>query len=165
MSDQDMNRRLAQQDHDAARADAAERVRQQLVIADAGMKALLWANGGALVALFTFIGNASGKGKLSLNPGYLWLAFSIFVIGLLSALLTHAFAFLSQDRFYHQSMHELWRAQDDIVSGTRATLRHEELEAADKGQVFYATAFAFAVLSIILFAIGCGFALAGVLIG
>ena len=169
MSDQpiDAARRIAEQDHAAARADAAERVKNQMSIADATMKALLLANGGAMIALFTFIGNAMAKagGKPVFDAAALWTAFACFVAGLVAALLTHALAFVSQERFYHTSMIEAWRAQRVAASGKAEAPDEKEMRALRFGTIAYAVAFTLAMISMVLFAVGCGSALRGVLIG
>lgn len=163
----DAIRRIAEQDHTAARAEAAERIKNQMSIADATMKALLLANGGAMVALFTFIGNALAKagGKPLFDAASLWTAFACFVAGLVAALLTHALAFVSQERFYHTAMLEVWRAQRVAVTGEAEEPDARETQAFRFGQRAYVVAFTLAVVSVVLFAIGCGSALRGVLIG
>src|SRR3546814_9846485 len=45
----------------AARAEAAERVRNQMTLAEKSLSALMVANGGALIGMFTFIGNIAVK--------------------------------------------------------------------------------------------------------
>ena len=164
--DIDAIRREAEQDYSGARADAAERVKIQTSIADATMKALLLANGGAMVALFTFVGNLVAKSSKAVpfDPSRLWTGFFCFVAGLVAALLVHAFAFLSQDRFYNQSMLEAWRHQRTLIDGVVAEAGDGELAIYGQGKAFYAIAFLTAIVSIILFAVGCGFALRGVLI-
>lgn len=160
-------RKVAEQDYAAARAEATDRIKNQMSIADATMKALLLANGGAMVALFTFVGNliAKSSAKPLFDAYALWTAFACFVAGLVAALLTHAFAFISQERFYHQSMHEVWRNQTMLLTGEAIDLTDPELRAVRFGQVAYSVAFVLAVASMICFAVGCASALRGVLIG
>lgn len=159
-------RRIAEQDYTAARAEAADRVKNQMSIADATMKALLLANGGAMIALFTFLGNllAKSTAKPAFDAGALWAAFSCFVAGLVLALLTHALAFLSQERFYYQAMDEVWRCQNTMVDGVIRDISDAERRANRWGNVAYAIAFVLAVGSIVCFAFGCASALRGVLI-
>lgn len=166
IADHEQISRAAEQDYAVARADAAERVKNQMSIADATMKALLLANGGAMIALFTFIGNLLAKSSRAIpfDSGRLWVGFFCFVAGLVAALLVHAFAFLSQDRFYNQAMIESWRHQRTWLDGQLAEPGDRELQVASQGQTFYGIAFVLAIVSIILFAVGCGFALSGVLV-
>ena len=135
-------------------------------IADATMKALLLANGGAMIALFTFVGNLVAKSSKAVpfDPSRLWTGFFCFVAGLVAALLVHAFAFLSQDRSYNQSMLEAWRHQRTSLDGIPADPSERELQVFGQGHAFYGIAFFLAIVSIALFAIGCGYALGGVLI-
>lgn len=160
-------RKVAEQDYAAARAEAADRIKNQMSIADATMKALLLANGGAMVALFTFVGNLIAKSttKPLFDAPALWTAFACFVAGLVAALLTHAFAFLSQERFYHQSMHEVWRNQTMLLTGEGIDLSEPELRAVRFGQIAYCVAFVLAIASMVSFALGCASALRGVLLG
>jgi hypothetical protein len=157
--------REAEQEYAVAKADAAERVKNQMSIADATMKALLLANGGAMVALFTFVGNLVAKSSrvVPFDPTRLWAGFACFVGGLIAALLVHALAFLSQDRFYNQSMVEAWRQQTSMLTQVRSTPGEKELAIYRQGMAFYRTGFFVALISIAMFAVGCGYALSGVL--
>ncbi len=160
-------RKIAEQDYAAARAEATDRIKNQMSIADATMKALLLANGGAMVALFTFVGNliAKSTAKPLFDSAALWTAFACFVGGLVAALLTHAFAFLSQERFYYQSMQEAWRNQTMVLTGEPLDHTKLELRAYRFGHIAYCVAFVLAIASVTCFAIGCASALRGVLIG
>jgi len=160
-------RREAEQDHAGVRADAAERVKIQWSIADATLKALLLANGGAMVALFTFVGNlvARGARTAQFDAGWLWWGFACFVAGLVLGLVCHVAAFVSQDRFYNMSMREVWRHQRIRRSGVFEQPTNDEWRYFGQGKAWYALGVLLSVLSMVLFAAGCGFALQGVLIG
>lgn len=164
--DPDLAAREAEQEHTYARSDAADRQKNQMSIADATMKALLLANGGAMIALFTFVGNLLAKNAKAVpfDTGRIWLGFACFVGGLVAALVVHAFAFLSQDRFYNQAMREAWRQQTSALTKSRSSPGDEEMALFRQGMAYYRIAFFIALVSITLFAIGCGFALAGVLV-
>ena len=158
-------RRVAEQDYTVAVADASERVRLQGSIADAGMKALVLANGGAMIALFTFVGNVLTRvGPSPFSAGKLWLAFAFFVAGLVAALACYVFAFLSQDRFYAQAMHETWRQQRVMETLAKEGPSETELKLFGLGQAYYGLGLLASVISVAAFAAGCGFALAGVLL-
>lgn len=159
--------KIAEGELAAARADAAERVKAQLTIADATMKALMLANGGAMIALFTFIGNlvAKSSSALPFNTARLWIAFACFVAGLTLALLCHVCAFVSQDRFYNQAMEEVSRQQEAMHQSLKTRPNDRERQFNRVGMVAYALGIALAACSIIAFMIGCGFALSGVLTG
>jgi len=160
--------RLAAENHTAARAEATERLKFQNGIADAAMKALMLANGGAMVALFTFIGNLMAKasnGKIPFDTQGLWVAFACFVGGLVAALLCHICAFLSQDRFFNQAMREAWRQQEAAIRKQPTEISALELRLFRQGMVIYLAGILLSVVSLVAFAVGCGFALSGVLIG
>lgn len=163
---QEAARKIAAEDAAASRADAAERVKNQMSIADQTMKALMLANGGAMIALFTFIGNLVAGSAIGVpfDRTKLWIAFACFVAGLVAALLCHLAAFASQDRFYNQSMHEAYRHQA-LAHGVEPTSTPEQIFGLYKqGMIAYAVGLALAAVSMVTFAVGAGFALAGVLI-
>lgn len=64
-------------------------------------------NGGAVIALFTFMG--SGKGQF--DETKLWWAFSLFVIGLVLTLLATTLGFVAQGFYMNFSFTEAYRAQ------------------------------------------------------
>lgn len=162
----DINRRESEMDYRAALADASQRIGIQASIADTAFKALMLVNGGALIALFTFIGSVTQKpAGVAFSAGSIWWAFASFAAALAFALLCHVFAFLSQDNFYNQSMHEAWRHQRAIASGERPSLSAEEQRLYGVGMTHYGFGILSAVASILLFIVGCGFALNGVLLG
>ncbi|MCG7350016.1 hypothetical protein [Sphingomonas sp. ACRSK] len=158
--------KIAAGEHAAARADAAERVKIQASLADGALKALLLVNGGAMVALFTFIGNllARADAKPLFDASKLWLAFACFVVGLGVALICHVLAFASQDRFYRQSMMEAWRLQEAAARQLSTAPGEAELRTYRQGGLLYLAGVALSVVSILAFVLGCGFALAGVLL-
>ncbi|WP_294189085.1 hypothetical protein [uncultured Sphingomonas sp.] len=144
--------KVAEQDHAAARADAT-------------MKALLLVNGGAMIALFTFVGNVMTRsaGQPAFEPGNLRWSFGAFVVGLVLALLTHALAFLSQQEALYASAKEAWRHQRIMAAGEWEDLAANELQHFRRFTTLYAAAFGLALLSVTAFTLGCWFALNGVL--
>ncbi len=158
--------REAEQDYAVAVADATDRIKNQMAIADATMKALLIANGGAMVALFTFVGNLVAKTTkaVPLDPTRIWIGFACFVAGLVAALIVHALAFLSQDRFYNLSMMEARRYQVSALTKVSSKVTEAELAVFGQGHAYYGLGFFLAIVSIVLFAVGCGFSLSGVLV-
>ncbi len=158
--------KVAEQDHAAARADAAERIKIQWSIADATMKALLLVNGGAMIALFTFVGNVMTRTATqpAFDGAYLRWSFGAFVAGLVLALLTHALAFLSQQEALYASAKEAWRHQRIMAAGAWENPPPDEMRHHRRFLILYAVAFGLAVLSLTAFTVGCWFALSGVLI-
>jgi hypothetical protein len=155
----------AQFDLQASREEVLERLRNQMTFAEKALAAMLLANGGALVALFTFIGNTVGKADapLKLDASLLWMGFASFATGVVLVLATHLFAFLSQFSFYNQAGEEMWRHQRSLRSGLQDIDMSKELAHNNRGNAFMITAIGLLVLSLLCFIVGSGLALAGVL--
>lgn len=129
------------------------------------LNALMLANGGAIVGLFTFIGNVVGKATspVVLSPVPLWAAFCCFVVGLGLALAAHVFAFLSQQMFHYQSIAEAARYDRSLASGDVDADRSAEVARNRSGMRHYAVGIALAFIGILLFVSGAGLALFGLL--
>lgn len=150
---------IVEQQLEAATVEGMERIRIQSVLAEKLLAALLLANGGALVALFTFIGNSA----VVLRTGFLWAGFASFIVGLTLALAAFVLAFLSQDRFYLACHHEGERHRASLRNGIVQEDNTDEREAVTAGAQFYISGVALACFSILAFALGSGLSLAGVL--
>lgn len=150
---------------DNAYADAEQRVRFQAGFAEKMLHALMIANGGAIVGLFTFIGNLVGKkgSPIAMSVTPLWIAFACFVIGLALTLGAHVFAFLSQQMFYFQSIEEAERFERAIAMDEPQLDRSKEVTHNRMGNRHYATGLVLATAGILLFVTGCGSALFGLL--
>ncbi|PZU13798.1 MAG: hypothetical protein DI606_04320 [Sphingobium sp.] len=150
---------------DFAYADAADRVRFQASFAEKMLNALMVANGGAIVGLFTFIGNLAGKkdAPIHVNAAPLWIAFACFVIGLALTLGAHILAFLSQQMFYFQAMDEVERYDRTLSMNELQTDRTSERANNARGNRYYATGLALAAAGIIFFVCRSGCALFGLL--
>ncbi len=149
--------KVAELDYETARGDMAERIKIQWSIADATMKALLLANGGAMIALFTFVGNliARSTTRPAFHAEGLRWAFACFVTGLVLALLTHAAAFVSQEQFMYTSAEESWRQQRIMTTQVSEPPSAKELMYFGRAKIFYTAAFGLAILSVVAFGIGC----------
>lgn len=152
---------------DAAYVDAGDRIRFQATFAEKLLNALLVANGGAIIGLFTFVGNLIGKAAspIRLAPSALWIAFACFVLGLSLALAAHIFAFLSQQEFYYQAMEEIAHRERALIQDEPQVDRTRERRFNEMGARRYAHGILVAAGSIILFVIGCGAALYGLIPG
>lgn len=64
-----------------------------------GLRSVLIANGGALIAMLAYLGNAR---MLPRDPGLMWWAFGLFTAGLVSSLLAVLAAYVSQGEFARQ---------------------------------------------------------------
>ena len=150
---------------DVAREDMVERLRNQIAYSSKAMAALMIANGGALIGLFTFIGNLIGKrnAELSFHSGQIWIAFALFCAGVSLVLLTHLFAFLSQLSFYYVSHSEVVQHQEAVSTGVFPERTTGQENGIRTGNRYMVTGIVTLMLSLLCFMVGCGFALAGVL--
>ncbi|GLV22013.1 hypothetical protein TomMM35A_18660 [Sphingobium sp. TomMM35A] len=132
-----------------AEAEYIERIRVQALIAEKLLAALMLVNGGAIVGLFTFIGNAGDT--LTIDTARVWWSFAAFIIGLVAALSAFACAFLSQHHYTLACHYEMEGAAE-----------RERAEIIAGGKV-YATGIVAAIGSVIAFGSGAFLALMGVL--
>lgn len=157
-------RRIAETGLDASRSELLERIRFQASLAEKALAALMIANGGAIVGLFTLIGHLTAAGSaLALNARCLWIAFIMFSLGVAAILLAYVMAFLSQERFYFATHLEGERHKRTLVNDEVCTDVGPENVRVMKGLKFYATGIVMAVVAIITFVAGAAFALMGVL--
>lgn len=149
----------------AQTADAADRVKIQAAIAQDGLKALLLANGGAMIALFTFVGNVLARSPaVHFYFPLLRAAFSLFALGFTLTLAANVIAFLSQDRFYSVSIAEAHRLEKSLRDDEPLLDQSAAIRGMVQGQRFYLIGLALAALAIIAFGVGCWLALQGVLV-
>ncbi|MFZ0268356.1 hypothetical protein [Caulobacter sp.] len=146
----------------AETAEMADRLRYQVQFADSALKSLMLMNGGAIVGLFTFIGNTAGKhAAITLKGAPLWWAFGSFVLGMVLAMLSNIGAFLSQDFFANATGREreetLIRLRGDNRVWKPPTVFMRAGIAAQFGGI------AAAILSLCVFAFGCWCALSAVI--
>lgn len=148
-----------------AREDVGERVRNQMHFADKGLAAMVLANGGALVALFTFIGNTVGKADAPLHftTPLLWCAFAAFALGITLSLAAHIFAFSSQYQYYYQAANEMWRLQRSLRQGHRDRDNTVEMKHNERGNRHFGRGMICIVVALVCFISGSALALAGVL--
>jgi len=137
--------------------------RAVIAFATLGLKSLLLANGGALVALLTFLGNVQGFPSARVA---IWWAFALFVAGLFLALISVVFAYFAQSSVSFQTnagaegmfFHEC-RGQE--------RLKDENFKDAAShhgvGNAMRTVAIVSAFLSAIAFAAGSGFGLAALM--
>ncbi len=152
-------------DLQAAREELVERLRNQMTFAEKALAAMMLANGGALIALFTFIGNTVGKSDapLKFSTSYLWGGFALFSLGVALVLVTHLFAFFSQFNFYNQAGEELWRHQRTLRTNVFDTDTSAEEAENRRGNTHLSWGIATLICSLVCFLGGAGLSLAGVL--
>jgi hypothetical protein len=143
-------------------AEAAARLGYSIAFAQAGLQALTLINGGALVALFTFVGSAAAV-KFDLTA--LWWTFAFFATGLVCNILAYLAAHLAQDCYHVVAPYLAWNAESYALADPGAADRvplHDPIPVHKRGAVAQMAAMLSAVISLGAFIGGCGFALSGV---
>ncbi len=105
-----INRELAIKVADQHWNEASERLKYATDYAQAGLKGLFLANGAAIVALLTFIGNAKEMRFDSLG---IWWAFAWFSSGVAAVLATNILGYVSQASYMQASLRLSWQAESD----------------------------------------------------
>ncbi|RJY09246.1 hypothetical protein [Aurantiacibacter aquimixticola] len=100
-------REIALDDYATRIDEGKDRLRFQVEYSQSAMRNLQLVNGGAVLALLTFIGNTG----LDFNFFGLWWAFFWFASGLVCSLAAYFGAFFSQHFFMKLTMYEAWNAQ------------------------------------------------------
>ncbi|MFP5435503.1 MAG: hypothetical protein ACLGIM_20660 [Alphaproteobacteria bacterium] len=93
---------IARQDHEEKQNEIAERLRFQTEFAQAALKSLMLVNGGAILAILTFLGNS--KARYSVFP--IKLAFVCFIAGIVLVLFAYICAYFSQGHFMNVNVYE-----------------------------------------------------------
>lgn len=114
MTEDEAKREMARQDYAAQTAEAAQRLQYQIDYSKMLLNALTVGNGGAILALLTFIGNTGAK----TDPAQMKWAFGIYGAGLVLVFLSYTGAFFSQSHFYEASQHQAWNDQAKSVGAT-----------------------------------------------
>lgn len=160
MSPEEKKREIARLDYQALIADAADRLKHQVDLAQATIRSLTLINGGAIVALFTFIGNLDANGALLVDPPQIKRAFLAFAFGLMFAMASSFGAFLSQYWYALTSQIEAWHRQAAIFDQTSD---RDLSDPVRRGSLALAVAVASSIASLICFGIGSWLSLLGVL--
>ena len=136
--------------------EASERLKYATEYAHAGLKGLLLANGGAIVALLTFVGNAQTS---HVDKHEIWWAFGAFTIGLCSVLaayiagyVSHASSMQATFARYINALHTAQGFAGD-ADGSKDERRADRSENVGVG---------FVVGSLVLFMIGAFVALSAI---
>ena len=149
-------------DEELARSEVIERLKFQVGFSESVFKNLTLVNGGAIIGLFTFIGNAKDKNFLfELNEQLLWFSFGGFCFGIFLALISAFGAFFSQKFFYESAMNELWMIQ--TFDSTGDVGEDGRLTPVRRGDIALSLGVISAMLSAIAFITGAALALWAVL--
>jgi hypothetical protein len=156
--------RLLGIDKESARIEIIERLKFQVSFAETMFRSLMLVNGGAIVGLFTFIGNLDQKNAaFGLSPHSLWTAFTLFCCGLATALVSIAGAYFSQQFYYEVTHEELLMCQRYEATGEIGP--DERGKAHSRGGFAQIIGVSGAVASMLCFMMGAGVALSAVIPG
>lgn len=158
MTPEDREIELAKLEHEQLKQEFSDRLRIQEGLGSAGLKSLILVNGGALIALFTFIGNVGSSGAIA-NVDHVWIGFACFVAALAAAIAGQVTAYFMQAQYGVATTHEIWNAQSRIV-GKPAPYDHRTPHSV--GSAFMIATVVLVIASFVLFCTGAGFALSGV---
>lgn len=148
----------ARLDYEYFRADALQRFQAIDELARGALRGLTLGNGGAIVALFTFIGNEGARGHY--DAKLVWAAFACFLAGLIAVFAASIVGYVSQSKYMETSIAEAWNAQGKF---TGAGGSYDAAKPRRQGTVAEFIAVGGGVVSLIAFAVGGYLALAGVL--
>lgn len=160
----EQNREIAKLDYENLKQESVDRLKFQIEYSQGIMRALMLVNGGAIVALFTFIGNIGADGAVTYQPVWIWRAFIAFSLGLTLSILSSFGAFFSQYWFALSTVSEMWMKQAEMVGNVPAAeLLADRNKLFIKGNRAVGLGILAAILSLVAFVVGSGLALKGVL--
>ncbi len=93
------------------RRESDDRLRYGHEYGQAGLKGLFLANGGAIIALLTFVGNATSH----VDPRGMFWAFVWLSLGLISCLISYFFQYITQDHIMNATHNEAFQKQSDAL--------------------------------------------------
>lgn len=146
----DTNRR----DYENYIAESAQRLQFQHDFAQSALKTLVLVNGGAIISLFTFIGNE----RATLSQYWLWWSFAAFAVALFLSMLAYFGAFFSQAH-YMNAVHQ--QAINSRSAMAQLPHREDEAPSESRGNTYLRIGVGSALLSLGCFLGGAVFALIG----
>lgn len=147
-------REIAMEDYRANLSETSDRLKYQVEFAQSALKNLHLVNGGAIIALLTFIGNVN----VEFDYRSLWWGFAWFCIGLTSSLMAYLGAYFSQAYFMNHTQKEAWSAQARARGMPDTSGGHREFKI---GNIHLVMAIVFTFLSVVCFVIGSLVSLSG----
>jgi hypothetical protein len=138
---------IAQMDHEHYLQETSQRLQFQQDLALAVLKSLTLVNGGAVLALLTFIGNRQS----AFNQAELAVGVECFAGGLAANLLAYLFGYFAQSQFMDVVTVSLWNAQHTLIGA-----KHDDgwKRPSRVGGALLAVGVVLAVASLALFAGG-----------
>ena len=151
---------IARDRYSELNADYVDRIRYQVEFAQTIVRTLALLNGGAVIALFTFVGQVNGRVALLFDPAQIKAAFAGYIVGLIMAVLALGSGFLAQVMFGHASANDakFWGALSRGVTIPKPGRKHDSI-----GQGGLIAAAVLALASLAAFATGSWYALSGVI--
>lgn len=152
MTDDKTKREIALQDYSHQSSEAMARLQYQVDYSKALLNGLTVGNGGAILAILTFIGNTGSK----VDPANMQGAFGIYGTGLALVLAAYACGFFTQYFYYDASQNQAWNAQAEALGGIG---NHEVARPMRRGNICLAVGIVVAVGSLACFIFGSSLAL------
>ena len=100
--------------HAFLREEVRDRLKMQESLAQAIFRALMLANGGAIIALFTLIGSKADIAEQVAGPS-LWFAFGAFAVGLAATILSNVSAFFMQIHYATMTERQMWNNELELA--------------------------------------------------
>ncbi len=147
---------MARIDYEALRDEAADRLRFQNELSQGILKNLLLINGGAIVALLTYIGNATR----TVEAGYLVVAFWVLSASLFLTLLSFCAAFFAGEFWHDATISQSWNALEKSFGRVP---QWDETSELKKARLSYKVALILIFASFALFVAGVYFAIEAIL--
>jgi hypothetical protein len=145
---EEANKLIAIEDYKLESAEALERLKYQVDFSQAALRNLQLVNGGAMIALLTFIGNIDG----GLDNRSIFWSFVWFGLGLNFGLAAYLGAYLSQSNFMNVAYLRVWEAQQRAKGNAR---KFPLQKVYQKGACALNSAIALATLNLVGFVVGC----------
>lgn len=118
-------REIGRMDYEASIKEASDRLRFQHEIGLAAVRSVLLANGGAVVALLTFIGNK----EANFDAADLSRAFTFFSLGIGASLLSMWSSYVGQEWLSNMRTSIAWNYQQDMRGKPRSNEFEKERTA------------------------------------
>lgn len=154
----DDDRKIAALDQGFFQSSAMIRLESISNFAQSLWKSLMIVNGGAIVALFTLLGNSD----LSVDTYWLWWAFFLFAVGLGGTLFSNLTAYLTQSAYWQQDISGAWNAQEQM-HGRPPKWEKDANRSSALGTAFEWTALGSAIIGLAAFLGGSWCALTAVI--
>lgn len=135
--------------------EASSRLQYQMDLAQSLLRALTLGNGGAIIALLTFIGNTDA----AIEQHTIWWAFLSYGAALVCVFSAYIAGFFSQQYFYVSTLYEAWNEQATLAGQVGS---YDHLTPFRQGNIALGIAIALALISLIGFIAGSLFALSAI---